>query len=65
MLFNVDKCHLLHVGELIYRWGTGTLEAAREEKYVGVIVSHSLKPSLQSEEAAKNQTKLWISSSGD
>ena len=57
MDFNVDKCHVLHVGkknpEFGYKWGTGNLETAHEEKDVGVIISQSLKPSLQCAKAAK------------
>ena len=36
MLFNVDKCHVMHVGkknpEFVYDWGGGQLEATEEEK---------------------------------
>ena len=62
MLFNVDKCHVLHVGkknpEFEYKWGTGSLETAHEEKDVGVIISESLKPSLQCAKAAKKANQV-------
>ena len=38
ILFNVGKCHILHVGkknpEFGYKWGTGNLETAHEKKDV-------------------------------
>ena len=62
MLFNVDKCHILHIGkknpEFVYRWGTGTLESAEEEKDVGMIISKTLKPSLQCAKAAKKANQV-------
>ena len=56
MDFNTDKCHVLHVGkknaEYSYKWGGGHLEQANEEKDVGVLISRTLKPSLQCAKAA-------------
>ena len=41
MLFNMDKCHVIHVGRqnphYEYRWGEGSLEAAEVEKDFGVL----------------------------
>ena len=57
MMFNVDKCHVLHVGkknpDFEYIWGEGILEVSKEEKDVGVIVTNTLKPSLHCAKAAK------------
>ena len=62
MQFNVDKCHVLHVGkknpEFVYGWGGGLLEATEEEKDVGVIISNTLKPSLQCANAAKKANQV-------
>ena len=48
MLFNTDKCHVIHTGkkneEFQYSWGGGYLEATDEEKDVGVIITKTLKP---------------------
>ena len=62
MLFNIDKCHVLHIGkknpEFMYRWGNGTLETTEEEKDVGIIISKTLKPSLQCAKAAKKANQV-------
>ena len=62
MQFNVDKCHVLHVGkknpEFVYGWGGGLLEATEEEKDVGVIISKTLKPSIQCANAAKKANQV-------
>ena len=56
MNFNTDKCHVLHVGKknskYQYEWGGGYLEKTTEEKDVGVLISDTLKPSLQCAKAA-------------
>ena len=62
MAFNTDKCHVLHTGkkntEHNYRWGQGFLAKANEEKDVGVIISSSLKPSLQCAKAASRANQV-------
>lgn len=62
MLFNVDKCHVLHIGkknpEFEYNWGAGQLEVTEEEKDVGVMIAKSLKPSLQSARAAMKANQV-------
>ena len=62
MLFNTDKCHVLHIGkknpEFVYRWENGTLETTEEEKDVGIIISKTLKPSLQCAKAAKKANQV-------
>ena len=62
MLFNVDKCHVMHAGkknlEYKYDWGAGQLEASEEEKDVGVLISKTLKPSLQCARAAKKANQV-------
>ena len=62
MAFNTDKCHVLHTGkknlEFEYAWGQGHLSKADEEKDVGVIVSKTLKPSLQCSKAASKANQV-------
>ena len=57
MLFNMDKCHVLHAGrhnqQFDYVWGGGVLEVAKAEKDVGVMVTSDLKPSVQCARVAK------------
>ena len=57
MLFNMDKCHVIHAGRqnphYEYRWGEGLLGATEVEKDVGVMISSNLKPSVQCARAAK------------
>jgi hypothetical protein len=51
MLFNSDKCHILHLGprnaRFEYTMEGRVLEVVESEKDVGVIVHQSLKPSMQ------------------
>ena len=62
MLFKTDKCHVIHAGrnnaQYCYRWGGDKLEAASEEKDVGVIISKNLKPSLQCARAAMKANQV-------
>ena len=57
MLFNMDKCHVIHAGkqnpQFGYMWGGGELVVTEVEKDVGVMVTSNLKPSLQCATAAK------------
>ena len=57
MLFNVDKCHIIHIGRknqgFEYSMGDRPLEVVDFEKDVGVIIDNTLKPSLQCAKAAK------------
>ena len=57
MLFNMDKCHVVHAGnknhQFGYLWGGGDLVVAEAEKDVGVMVTSNLKPSVQCANAAK------------
>ena len=50
MQYNVEKCHILHLGKENrrheYQLGGRTLEASKFEKDVGVIINDDLKPSL-------------------
>ena len=56
MLFNSDKCHILHLGpnncNHTYRMGDEELLKVEHEKDVGVIVHQSLKPHMQCTRAA-------------
>jgi len=51
MLFNVDKCKVLHFGgksmdsRCVYTLGASVIKPASEEKDLGVIVRESLKSS--------------------
>ena len=62
MSYNVDKCHILHVGKknkkYEYRLGGRNLEATSWEKDVGVIISDDLKPSLQCARAATKANQV-------
>ena len=44
--------------EYKYDWGAGQLEASEEEKDVGVLISKTLKPSLQCARAAKKANQV-------
>ena len=61
MLFNADKCKVLHFGyknmSNIYTLGNEVINAENEEKYLGVIVIDTLKPSSQCIAAAKSAKK--------
>ena len=56
MLFNSEKCHILHLGgnnnRYEYTMGGSVLETVEYEKDVGVIIHQSLKPSMQCARAA-------------
>ena len=63
MLFNVDKCHIIHMGRknqsFEYSMGGRPLEVVDFEKDVGVLIDKTLKPSMQCPKAAKKgQTVL-------
>ena len=57
MLFNMDKCHIIHAGrknpKFQYNWGDSDLVETESEKDVGVMVTANLKPKLQCARAAK------------
>ena len=61
MLFNMDKCHVVHVGKqnpcYEYAWGMGMLSITECERDVGDIVTANLKPSEQCVQAAKKANK--------
>ena len=61
MLFNVDKCKVLHIGRnnasSSYIMGGKTLQAIDEEKDLGVIVHKSLKPGRHVSEIVKKANK--------
>ena len=62
MAFNVDKCHMLHMGaknkKFKYQLGGRDLEPVEHEKDVGVIVSSDLRPSLQCARAASKANQV-------
>ena len=55
MLFNVDKCKVMHIGhnnpEYIYTMNDSPLHCVPEEKDIGVYLNSNLKPSLQCKKA--------------
>ena len=62
MLFNIDKCHIMHLGKknplYTYSLKDNDLEVVEQEKDVGVIVHDSLKPSVQCAQAAKKANQV-------
>ena len=62
MKYNVDKCHILHLGKdnmkYEYQLGGMTLETSKYEKDVGVIINDDLKPSLQCARAAAKANQV-------
>jgi ribonucleases P/MRP protein subunit RPP40 len=57
MQFNISKCKVLHIGrnnpKHIYTMNNIPLTVVEEEKDIGVLIHHSLKPSRQCSEAAR------------
>jgi len=57
MLFNADKCKIIHIGHINchadYYMGSTKLETVDEEKDLGVIVSKDLKWDKQCSQAVK------------
>ena len=62
MLFNVSKCHILHIGSknlgFKYSMDGNELVEATEEKDVGVMITTNLKPSTQCAKAAKKANQV-------
>jgi hypothetical protein len=62
MLFNMDKCTVMHVGRknngYEYEMGDKKFRATEEEKDLGIIVHQSAKPSRQCNEAAIKANKV-------
>ena len=62
MLFNIDKCHIMHFGRnnqlYSYQMNGEKLEEVVEEKDVGVLIHSSLKPSAQCAQAAKKGNQV-------
>ena len=62
MDFNVDKCHIMHIGqgnnEYKYTMGGKELQESEFEKDIGVIVQRNLRPSLQCAKAAKTANAI-------
>ena len=63
MLFNVDKCKVIHFGHsnddgrCVYTLGSYVVKVVKEERDLGVIVHKSLKPTSQCIEAVKSANK--------
>ena len=62
MLFNIDKCSVMHIGtqkeNRRYELCGKELKVATEERDLGVIIHNSLKPSRQCAEAAKKGNQI-------
>ena len=62
MLFNVDKCHIIHAGQgnhcHEYTMGGRVLEEVEFEKDVGVLLHKSFRPSMQCAKAAKKANSV-------
>ena len=57
MRFNVDKCHVIHVGknnkEFVYHMNGVQLAVSEQEKDIGVLINNKLKPTAHCEKAAR------------
>ena len=62
MLFNMDKCAVMHVGRknngFDYEMGDRKLRSTEEEKDLGVIINQSMKPSRQCTAAATKANQI-------
>ena len=62
MKFNIDKCHVLHIGnqnpQATYKMNNTPMTSVDKEKDLGVIVSADLKPSKHCTEVVKTANKL-------
>ena len=62
MLFNIDKCSVMHVGKHNenhrYQLSGKELTVTTEERDLGVIINSSLKPSRQCVESAKKGNRI-------
>ena len=62
MSFNTDKCKVLHVGRSnsqgVYTMNGTPLAVTEKERDIGVIISHTLKPSSQCSEAARRASAV-------
>ena len=62
MLFNIDKCSVMHVGKFNngneYALGGKILATTEEERDMGVIINSSMNPSRQCMEAAKKGNRM-------
>ena len=62
MLFNVNKCKVIHAGAknqcFKYEMGGGELEEVDFEKDVGVLIHRNLRPSMQCAKAAKKANSV-------
>jgi len=62
MLFNIDKCKVMHLGynnpKVHFVMGTSQMQAATEERDLGVIVSEDLKLENQCIAVVKKANKI-------
>jgi len=64
MLFNVDKCHIIHAGRnnngFDYSMNGSTLAEVDAEKDVGVLLHKSVRPSIQCARAAAKANSVLV-----
>ena len=64
MLFNTEKCHVMHVGQKnprdTYTMNGSILSKTSVEKDIGVMIHDSLKPSVQCTTAANRARTVLI-----
>ena len=62
MSFNIDKCHILHVGrsnpEQKYYMDGKELAKTEAEKDIGVLITSNMKPAKQCEKAARTANQI-------
>ena len=62
MSFNIDKCHVLHIGShnpnFDYEMSNAKVKSVNEEKDLGVIISKNLKPDNHITKVVKTANKL-------
>src|SRR5664279_5739476 len=62
MLFNTDKCKVMHVGKknkhYVYTMNNRQLESVEAEKDLGVIITEDGKPSVQCVEACAKANRV-------
>ena len=62
MLFNIDKCALMHIGarnkKFDYQLGGKQLRSTEEERDLGIIIHKDMKPSRQCQTAAAKANRM-------
>lgn len=62
MSFNIEKCHIMHLGtnniKYQYTMNGTPLSESNQERDIGVMISKDLKPAAQCKKAAKTATRV-------